>query len=1052
MTNYEPTKMEEEILEFWSKNKTYEKVVEKNKNGKKFYYLDGPPYTTGAIHIGHAWGKALRDSIMRFKRMQGFNVWDRPGFDMHGLPIEVSVEKKLGITDKKQIVNELGLSNFIKECKNFALEQMYPMIKDFKRIGVWMDWDNPYMTITNDYIEGAWWALKRAGERKLLYEGLKTMTWCPRCATALAKHELEYKTVTEKSVFVKFPLLDENEKPTNTYLIIWTTTPWTLPFNLAVMVHPDFEYVKVKISDSDEYWIVAKALVNALLGIVGKKYEIVEEFKGEKLDGLRYKPPFWDEVPQAKELFKENKRAFSVVLSSEYVDISSGSGLVHSAPGCGPEDYEVGLRYGLPAFNLLDETGTFPEEIPEFKGLKAKKDDNYFIKKLDEKGILVTTSDVEHEYAHCWRCKTPVIYRATKQWFLAVSKLKDEMISENEKITWVPDWAGNKWFKSWLENLQDWCISRQRFWGIPLPIWKCEKCGHIELIGSKKELEEKSGKKVDDLHRPWIDEVTIKCPKCGAEMHRVPDVLDVWLDSGAASWATIGFPSKKELFEELWPADLILEGKDQIRGWFNSLMCLSFVSHGKPPFKAVYMHGFINDSQGRKMSKSLKNIISPYEVIEKYGADAMRFYMIGGTNPGLDLNYNFDDMREKYRNLNVLWNIHKYLLDLIETHNIKAEEIINIEDFENEFDNEEKYIISRMNSAIKDITEKFENYKLNETPSIVESLFLDLSRDYIKFTRNKAMKKPKLVSAVILKVLLETLKIMAPITPFITERIFLNLREKLGDKVIKEESVHLCEWPAYEETAINKELEEEFNILDSIMQAALSIRDKTRYGVRWPLKSLLVITKEENIEKAVNDLSSIIKEQLNVKEVRVSKDIEMEEKVKLNFKTLGEKYKQEIAGIVASVSQVKPSIILEHIRKEGKYKLKVNNKTIELTMEDVIVEKQLPKGFVGEETNKALVVLDTNITQDLLIEGFARELIRRIQNLRKKNSLKKTQKVRVEIGSDDNELLRQILGSYGDQIIEKTGSEGIIMTEELDNSFSEEKVKDKTFWIKINVL
>ncbi len=1041
---YSALEVEDEILKFWKEHDTYSKAKSMNKGHKKFYYLDGPPYTTGAIHVGHAWGRALRDSILRFKRMQGFDVWDRPGFDMHGLPIEVAVEKKLGITDKRQITSDIGLKRFITECKDFAISQMIPMIKDFERIGVWMDWNNPYQTITNDYIEGAWWALKKASEKKLLYKGLKTMTWCPRCATALAKHELEYKTITEKSVFVKFPILDKKNKLTSTYLIIWTTTPWTLPFNLAVMMHPEIDYVKIKVDD--EYWIVAKALVESLLKKIDKKYEIVDEFKGSKMEGVRYRTPFWDEVPQHKTFFEDNSRAYSVLLTKKYVDLEAGSGLVHCAPGCGPEDYEVGKKYHLPAFNILDEEGEFTDKIPALTGMKAKKDDNKFIEMLRQKNLLVAVVPVEHDYPHCWRCKTPVIFRATEQWFLAVEKLKDEMIKKNKDIEWVPDWAGKKWFNSWLENLQDWCISRQRFWGIPLPIWKCPECGEIKVIGSVEELEKLSGKKITELHRPWIDDITIKCPKCGAEMHRIPDVLDVWLDSGAASWATIGFPKEKELFNKLWPADLILEGKDQIRGWFNSLMCLSFVSQGKAPYKAVYMHGFINDANGRKMSKSLHNIISPYEVIDKFGADSMRFYMISGANPGMDLNYNMEDLKEKYRNLNVLWNIHNYLLEAVDNYDIK--EIREVDSFKNNLGVEEKYILSNLNRTIRDVTQKFEQYKLNETPELVESLFLDLSRKYIRLTRNKINKKPEMIVSVIYHVLFETLKILTPITPFITEKIYLSLRDKFN---LDKESISFYEWPSYEETAINIELENDFTILTDILQAGLHLREKAGYGVRWPFKRLLIITEDNSVVDSVRTLSKLIKEQLNIKEIEVKEKLEMEKKIKLNFKVLGSKYKSDLPAIIAEISQVKPEIILEHIKKENSYKLKIHGKEILLTQEDIIEEEELPKNMLKLDINNASIVLETDLNEELIQEGFAREFIRRIQSIRKKMNLNKKQKVKIYIYGNKLNFVRK----FKEQIIDKVGAVGIFEVSELEaqgSGFNSEKIKDSKFKIKVEVV
>ncbi len=1038
---YNPQEVEENILRFWTEHNIYQKAREQNKGHKRFYYLDGPPYTNGAIHVGHAWGKSLRDAILRYKRMQGFDVWDRPGFDMHGLPIEVAVEKKLGIKDKKQIVEEEGLAKFTEECRNFALEKMTPMIKDFKRIGVWMDWDNPYMTITNDYIESVWWALKKAKEKGLLYEGLKTMTWCPRCATALAKHELEYHTRTDTSIYVKFRIIKDG-KETNDYLIIWTTTPWTLPFNLAVMVHPDFDYVKIKVGE--ENWIVAKERVEDFMNLIGKEYDIIEEFKGKTLDGVHYKPPFYEEVPQLKEIKKNNDRAFSVILSKEYVDLESGSGLVHAAPGCGPEDYEACSKYGLPAFNVVDEEGVFPESIPAFHGLRAKTDDDKFIMFLRGKGVLVAEAPITHDYAHCWRCKSPVIFRATKQWFLAVGKLKEEMREANKKIKWVPEWAGNKWFDSWLSNLQDWCISRQRFWGIPLPIWKCDKCGEVKVIGSKEELEELSGQKIDNLHRPWIDKITIKCPKCGGEMHRIPDVLDVWLDSGAASWATIGYPKDKKLFDEMWPADLILEGKDQIRGWFNSQMCLSFVSFGKAPYKAVYMHGLINDSQGRKMSKSLHNIISPYEVVDKYGADAMRFYMIGGANPGLDLNYNFEDLKEKYKTLNMLWNIISYLMNSIETYNVK---IISSEEYDSlKLGVEEKYILSRLNSTIRDMTKSFDNYEIQENSALISSLISDISRKYIKMTRNKIKENPKLVVNTIYKVMFEALKLAAPIIPFMSEELYQKIK-KYSEEADRE-SVHLYEWPAFDEIKIDKKLEESFKIYDSILQAGLNLREKAGYGIRWPFKELTVITKDDKIKEEIKILEEIIKEQLNVKSISVKDKIDTVKTAKLNFRVLGSKYKSDIPAIIAELSLVKPEMLAETINKEGSYKLKVGGKEIEITKEDIIEKDELPKNELVAEIQgaDAKIMLNTELTEGLLKEGYLRELTRRIQDMRKKRGLKPKDKVILKIFLNEDSTF---LTKYKDELSRKVGAEFIDFTKAKDDTYIEQKIKEKTFYVHL---
>ncbi|MBW3023155.1 isoleucine--tRNA ligase, partial [Candidatus Woesearchaeota archaeon] len=907
---YDSKVTEEMVLNYWANHKIYSKSVEKNKKGKKYHYLDGPPYTTGARHIGHAWGKALRDASLRFRRMQGFNCWDTPGFDTHGLPIEVQVEKKFEIKNKQEILEKFGLKKFIEECKNFAVEQMHPMITDFKRIGVWLDWDSPYITFKNEYIEGAWWALKRAQEKGLLYQGEKAMTWCPRCATTLAKHELEYESLKEDSVFIKFKVKGKE----NEYLVIWTTTPWTIPFNLAVMANPELDYVKAKVDN--EVWILAKGMAPSVIGAVaGKKFEVVEEFKGSKLEGLEYEHPLEDELKIYDELEKKHTNVCTVLLSKEYVSLGSGSGLVHCAPGCGPEDYEVGRKYKIPPFNELDEHGRFGKSMGRFSGMTAKVDDKKFIEIFREKGILIDTAPVEHDYAHCWRCKTAVVYKTTDQWFLAVEKLKEKMIEENKKVVWVPDWAGSRWFRSWLTDLQDWCISRQRFWGIPLPIWKCTKCKEIKIIESKEDLEKLSGKKIDDLHRPWVDELEIKC-KCKSKMKRIEDVLDVWLDSGAATWAT----TKKSSKWGTVTADFILEGKAQIRGWFNSLTCLSTVSREINAYKAVYMHGFVNDSLGRKMSKSLKNIISPYEVIEKYGADTMRYYMIGAAKPGLDMNYNFDDMKVKFRNLGVLWNIHKFVSDYAETLGKPSTKLTK-----SAMGTEEKFIFSKLNSTIEEVTELYETYRLNEIPDKIESLYLDLSRTYIQMIREKSVtgteKEKQVIFTAIYNVLFETLKMLATIAPFVTEHMYLNLKKQFGLKPL---SIHLNEWPSFEEKLIDKQLEWDMEQAKDMLQAIYSARESSKLGIRWPVKDVTIVSKDENVRKAAENLSDIIKTQANVKKVIVKEDMGFRKKVKADFKKVGPSFGEKAPKIIAQLAINSPETILGAIEKNGKFIVKVD--------------------------------------------------------------------------------------------------------------------------------
>ncbi len=1034
--NYDFKVIEPSVLDFWNDNQIYDKAVKRNKGKKRFYYLDGPPYTSGKIHIGHAWGKALRDAVLRFKRMNGFDVWDQPGFDMHGMPIEVAVEKELGIKDKKEILNKLGLSRFIDECQKFALAQLWPMVKEFKRLGVWMDWENPYMTIKNEYIEGAWWALAKANDRKLLYLGKKSMTWCSRCATALAKHELEYETKSEDSIFVKLPVVGKQ----NEFLIVWTTTPWTLPFNMAVMAHPDFDYLRAKVDG--EVWILAEALAAGLIGAVaGKKYEVLEKIRGEKIAGTKYVHPFRDEVKFHEQ--NKEKNAYSVVLSEKYVSTDAGSGLVHCAPGCGPEDFEVGKEYGISAFNEIDEHGCFPESMGPFAGWVAKQDDHRFVQLLKEKNLIIDVVKVEHEYAHCWRCKTPVIFRATAQWFLAVEKLKDEMVELNKKVYWVPDWAGNKWFDSWLKSLQDWCISRQRFWGIPLPIWTCV-CGKHKVVASRAELKELTGKELENLHRPWVDKVVFKCD-CGKDMVRVPDVLDVWLDSGVAPWATLNYPSDEKAFKEMGFPELILEGKDQIRGWFNSLMCMSMISFGKIPYKAVFMHGFINDSSGRKMSKSLKNIISPNEIIDQYGADTLRYYQIGGAQPGVDLSFNHEDAKIKHRNLIVLWNVQNFVINLakeLKANPVEMDEVV----MKSLCGVEERFMLSKLNSAVKTVTGLFEKYRLNEIPTVIEDLYLTLSRSYIQMVRDKAAvgeeNDRKVVLFTAYKCLSTVLKLFAPIAPFITEQMWQNFKEFGG-----EESVHFCAWPEFNEKDIDSKLEKQITVADLAVQAVLSAREKAKISLRWPIKKVEIVSQDETLLLALEELEDVIKVQTNCKSVHGHKEfVEIKTKIKANAGQLGKSFGALSPKIMTKLSELAANNVISQLAKDGKFSLKIDKETVELNKDHIIVEREVPEKFVEVEFPLGIVYLDVERSSELDGEGFAREIMRRVQQLRKEAGMLKADKAHVYVQSDAAAV--KMIEKWSEKIGEKCGASVKIGSAEpmRKHAFSaEEKVKDKSF-------
>jgi isoleucyl-tRNA synthetase len=1037
--SYDFATIEPELLSFWTQKKIYEKTASKNKGKQIFYFLDGPPYTSGKVHLGTAWNKAIKDCVLRYKRMRGLEVWDRAGYDMHGLPTERAVQKELNLVHKEDIAR-FGVDKFVNACRDFAVKNMLSMNEDFKRLGVWMDFGNAYQTLSQDCIEGEWWLVKQAHKNSRLYEGERTMTWCASCGTALAKHELDYKTVTDASVFVKFRVAGKMDE----YLIAWTTTPWTIFYNLAIMVNPELDYVKARVDD--EVWIIAKELAAPVVrSVANKELEIIEEFKGSRLEGVKYKHPFEEEARDYQALRKKNKNIHSVILSKEYVNLSAGTGLVHCAPGCGPEDYEAGYKYSIPPYNTLSESGVFPESAGKFSGLTAKRDDASFVKALEKKKALIATTPVEHEYAHCWRCHEPVIYRSTKQWFFKVEDLKERMRAENKNVFWQPDWAGSRWFDSWLQNLRDNNITKQRFWGTPLPVWRCKKCKDYVVVGSVKELKKLSGSAPKDLHKPWIDEIKIRC-RCGGKKERIPDILDVWVDAGSVSWNCLYFPKRKDLFEKMFPADFITEGYDQIRGWFNLLVVASMVAMQKQPFKAVYMHGHIMDALGRKMSKSLGNYILPQEVIDKYGADTFRYYSISGAAPGLDLNYNMEDVKIKHRNLIVLWNIHCYLIDYSKMLGINPNKIIP-----KRLSVEEKYILSKMNSSIAEATNIFEEYRLNEAPLVVEELFLELSRTYVKLTREK-MANPaeaRIVLSTIYAVLLSCLKLFAPIAPFITEKIYQNLKQEFG---LKEESIHLSRWPSAEKKMIDERLEQNFASVKQIIQATLSLREKLQLGLRWPLKEVIVVYKNAAAGRGAKKLKGIIKTQTNVKEVLITDSFsKAKTTVRIDYSKLEPDFGKRSAEIVAKFSSVSPQTVLKYIGRDGKFHLSLNGEKVAITQKHLLIETKAT-GYEAAEFSGGTVFLNKQLTAELEAEGYLREITRRIQSRRKAAGLKKSDRIALVLIVE--EKLRNNLTSFSKQLKERVGAEVLeIKTEKPKEKYEfsgKEKIKNKAIEIFFN--
>ncbi|MBN2156432.1 MAG: isoleucine--tRNA ligase [Candidatus Lokiarchaeota archaeon] len=918
--------LEERILKWWECENIYELIKQNEPEKRVWRFIDGPPYTSGDVHLGTAWNKIMKDLLIRYKRMRGYKVLDTPGYDTHGLPIEVVMEKKLNIHNKQEII-DYGLDKFIEECRKYAKSMIPIMNEQFKRLGCsFWDWEHPYVTYENTYLQGAWWTLKKAHENGYLYKFYKPQNCCPRCATALAKHEFEYANIKDTAIFVKFQTIEDPK----TFFVIWTTTPWTLVANTNIMVNPDIEYVEMRVKD--ETWIMGIAATTNLLqnkmGLPLNKdegFSYGRRFNGRELEGKRYIHPLGDEVPMQAELEKKQPKVHTVVLSSEFVSEGEGSGLVHTAPGHGPEDFEVGVRNEIPIFNPVDLSGNYTEEGGYFEGKNVADTNEEIIDILHKKGTLLHQEEIVHEYAHCWRCKTKLVYRATEQWFLSSSAIKDRMIELNQDVYWIPDQAGHLQFESWLQNLQDWCISRQRYWGIPIPIWECtnENCDHLEVIGTAEELEQKAGKIPEDLHKPWIDEVELRCDKCEGVMKRISDVLDVWFDSGSVMWAAQKFYDGYIHYDTWEKADFIIEGKDQIRGWFNSLLGCAVLTSDRRSYDACYMHGWVL-SHGIKMSKSLGNKVEPRDVIEgkveilterqkellreeareieaskfektkknltktriskrkkKYikddkrwsdikGIETFRFYCVTAAAPGADFSFNYKEYVDSYKVLNTLWNSYVF-----------AQEKMSLNEFDplkhkfkwEDLTLEDKWIISKTNVVIKELSQILDSYELPKFPQRLQDFILnDVSRWYITLIREKVEPRSEdplkiQTLAVLWYVLHRLLLVLSPLNPMITEEIY----QKMFVDHLKnpKKSVHLEKWPRIQTKRINSEIEEQMELSRQIIEAVRSLKADNKIKLRWPTKGLIIVPKK-NIPDL--QLMELIQNMANVKTVRIAKE------------------------------------------------------------------------------------------------------------------------------------------------------------------------------------
>lgn len=832
---------ESKIAAFWKKNRIYEKAKALRRGGKRFYFLDGPPYATGHIHVGTAFNKILKDMYIRFWRMLGFDVWDRPGYDTHGLPIENKVEQQLKFKSKSQI-EKFGIDRFNARCRRFATKFIGVMNQEFEDLGVWMDWSYPYLTLDRSYIESAWHTFKIGFEKGLLYRGIYPIHSCPKCETAIAYNEIVYDKVSDPSLYVKFKVRGSR----NDFLVIWTTTPWTIPANTGIMVRPEAEYVKILIGG--ENLIVAKDLAGTVTKKLGREGKITASMRGKELVGLKYLHPLADLLPYCKKIDSEN--GYRVVPGERYVSLEDGTGLVHCAPGHGSEDFEVGKENRLPVISPVLPNGRFDETAGRLAGKSVKEAGELVVAELEKRSALLLQEKLVHDYPFCWRCESKLLILTRPQWFFKVTAFRDRLLEENEKVSWNPEWAKAR-FRNWLESLGDWPVSRQRYWGIPLPIWVCSKDeGHVKVIGSVDELPEKP----EDLHRPYVDEISLKC-ECGGTMKRVPDVLDVWFDSGLASWASIGYPRDRQLFDVMWPADINIEGPDQIRGWWNSQLITSMITFGRAPFKKILFHGFMLDAHGVKMSKSKGNIVTPKDVIKKnFSRDHLRFYLLSGA-PWDDFNFDWKDMEAVFKNFAIIENAFNF----VRTYVPKVEKM-------GELKPEDRWILSRLNALVGQVTEHMKNYSGHRAVTEIRDFVIDeFSRVYIKLVRDRV--KPGTAddaARYTLYTVSKTLaRMLAPVAPFLAESVHQELLRPLGESL---ESVHLASWPLVDRASTDFDLEEKMKIALRIVELANAMRNRQKIKLRWPLRTL-IIGGDEKVRAATITFSDAIRRLSNVKDV-----------------------------------------------------------------------------------------------------------------------------------------------------------------------------------------
>ena len=998
---------EKEVENFWKEHDTFRKSMENRKEGPVYTFYDGPPTANGKPHIGHVLTRVIKDMIPRYRTMKGYMVPRKAGWDTHGLPVELEVERKLGLNGKEQI-EDYGMEPFIKECKK-SVWKYKGMWEDFSStVGFWADMDDPYVTYEDNYIESEWWALKTIWDKGLLYKGFKIVPYCPRCGTPLSSQEVSqgYKTVKERSAIVRFKVTGEDA-----YFLAWTTTPWTLPSNVALCVNPEETYCKVKAADGYTYYM-AEALLDTVLGKLAEEdkpaYEVLETYKGSDLEYKEYEPLF---ACTGEAVAKQKKKGHYVVCDG-YVTMSDGTGIVHTAPAFGEDDNRVGQKYGLPFVQFVDGAGNMTDGTP-YAGVFVKKADPMILKDLDEEGKLFDAPRFEHDYPHCWRCDTPLIYYARESWFIKMTAVKEDLIRNNNTINWIPESIGKGRFGDWLENVQDWGISRNRYWGTPLNIWECPDCGHMHSIGSRQELCEMSGDeraKTVELHRPYIDEIQITCPECGKKMHRVPEVIDCWFDSGAMPFAQHHYPfENKDVFEQQFPAQFISEAVDQTRGWFYSLLAESTLLFNRAAYENVIVLGHVQDENGQKMSKSKGNAVDPFDALETYGADAIRWYFYINSAPWLPNRFHGKAVQEGQRKfLGTLWNTYAFFVLYANIDNFDATKYTLDEKSLNVMD---RWLLSKLNSVVGEVDSDLEHYRIPEAARALQEFVDEMSNWYVRRNRErfwaKGMEQDKINAYMTLHTALVTIaKAAAPMIPFMTEEIYQNLVCSI-DKTAPE-SIHLCDFPAVNAELIDKDLEAAMEEILDIVVLGRAARNTANIKNRQPIGIMYVRAGKELEGEYLN----IIADELNVKKVEFRDDLSgfTSYTFKPQLKTVGPKYGKLLNGIRSHLTEMDGRRAMEELETAGSLSFDIDGTAVVLSKEDLLIDTAQMEGFVTEADNQVTVVLDTNLNEALIEEGFVREIISKIQTMRKEAGFEVMDKITVY--SEGNEKIAGLMNAF----------------------------------------